>query len=417
MTSRTKKTSSALTKSTDFSHTEKLTAQLKIEGQGVVAVSAERDGDLTFLEFCFGINKRAMKLSVTNISTTLQGLDSSGEWVILTSSESVIDRDPQCQYWISVDGNNAVVRYGKGEIRGDTVLLEYGIEHDELYLKGSDIDHESQSWLKRVKTIDILASDNRLEQRILQDPVTIDPPLFVTKIEEISMDEIAFHHKTVAANLTPACQQLYANISGKSFVLNTEAFPEFEQAINESINDVNGWCYQTLQSKAGEFGQDAPKETYLRITMGVNQGESPGIPYVMEIWPCGHYSPIHNHGDANAIIRVLSGEITVHLFAMLSKYHDDPKPFASQSFITDEVTWLSPGLNQIHQLRNEATDGRACITIQCYQYSHNNTQHYEYFDYLNPTERTIEQFTPNSDMGFLEFKAKMWQEWRERHGK
>lgn len=35
------------------------------------------------------------------------------------------------------------------------------------------------------------------------------------------------------------------------------------------------------------------------------QGDSPGVPYVLEIWPAGHFSPIHDHGDSNAVIKVV----------------------------------------------------------------------------------------------------------------
>jgi hypothetical protein len=38
--------------------------------------------------------------------------------------------------------------------------------------------------------------------------------------------------------------------------------------------------------------------------LGYNLGDSPGVPYVLEIWPVGHYSPIQDHGDANAAIKV-----------------------------------------------------------------------------------------------------------------
>jgi hypothetical protein len=51
-----------------------------------------------------------------------------------------------------------------------------------------------------------------------------------------------------------------------------------------------------LEDKATEFGDD-PHETYLRITLGHSLGKSPGIPYVLEIWPTSNYSPIHNHGN------------------------------------------------------------------------------------------------------------------------
>lgn len=82
------------------------------------------------------------------------------------------------------------------------------------------------------------------------------------------------------------------------------------------------WCYEMLKAKSKEFGPDTnPLETYLRITLNENNGELPGIPYVMEIWPIGHYSAVHNHG-----------------------------------------------LNQVHQLQNLDTNKNACIMIQCYMY-------------------------------------------------
>jgi hypothetical protein len=92
------------------------------------------------------------------------------------------------------------------------------------------------------------------------------------------------------------------------------------EAIENSIRDPSGWCYQRLQQKASEFSKDKPnyEETYLRITLGHANGESPGIPYVMEIWPAGHFSPVHSHAGAEAVIRVLEGGINVSLFHFLS---------------------------------------------------------------------------------------------------
>ena len=146
----------------------------------------------------------------------------------------------------------------------------------------------------------------------------------------------------------------------------------------------------------------------MRITLGENNGESPGIPYVMEIWPVGHYSPIHNHAGASAIIRVLHGSIHVKLFPFLSG--DQLEPFGEADFKQDEITWISPSLNQIHQLKNTGTS--TCITIQCYMYKQNNTSHYDYFDYLDADGKT-QQYEPDSDMEFLAFKALMRKEYLE----
>ena len=65
------------------------------------------------------------------------------------------------------------------------------------------------------------------------------------------------------------------------------------------------------QAKAARAGPGVPpKQCYIRVSVGLPSGCSPGIPYVLEIWPPGHFSPIHNHGNAFGIVRMLHGSIT-----------------------------------------------------------------------------------------------------------
>jgi hypothetical protein len=65
---------------------------------------------------------------------------------------------------------------------------------------------------------------------------------------------------------------------------------------NCTSGSVSPSSKKKLEDKATEFGDD-PHETYLRITLGHSLGKSPGIPYVLEIWPKSNYSPMHNHGN------------------------------------------------------------------------------------------------------------------------
>ena len=132
----------------------------------------------------------------------------------------------------------------------------------------------------------------------------------------------------------------------------------------------------------------------------------------MEIWPPGHYSPIHDHGYSNAIIKVLHGEITVSLFPFLSQKHREP--FGLVKFGKGDIAWITPDCNQFHQLRNANVSGETCITIQCYMYSDDDSEHYKYFDYLGD-HTDPDLFTPNSDMDFLEFKEIMKKEWYSKN--
>jgi predicted metal-dependent enzyme (double-stranded beta helix superfamily) len=237
-------------------------------------------------------------------------------------------------------------------------------------------------------------------------------PLLVKDTEHLTMDLIASGNHLPKTNLSIVAQKLYDCISGKKFLLDSPEFPEFSKAIEHSIKTPGKWCYERLKQKATEFDKDKPneKETYLRITLGENNGESPGIPYVMEIWPVGHYSPIHNHAGASAIIRVLRGSIHVSLFPFLSG--DEVEPFAKADFKQGDITWISPALNQVHQLHNLDSNKDTCITIQCYMYKNDNTSHYDYFDYVDADGKT-QQYEPDSDMEFLAFKALMRKEYLE----
>ncbi len=379
--------------------------RLIVKGQGVVSFTIKEQKPFSLI-----LNNptkngvTALKIEVTKDMVIFQQ-EVKGKWEMLSQhggDVKGIDKDKDCHYWYSVDYHNRFLRYGKGEIRLNTCLAEQHLSEPK---EGAE---DVYGWLNNVKKVSI---DHKIIHpvKVWRDPVVIDPPLAVISTDMVAMDDIAMNNGTVPANLTPVCQQLYANVAGKNFQLNTPDFPYFVDAIEASIRSPKGWCYQELKRKEGEFGPKSdPKENYLRITMGVNQGDSPGIPYVMEIWPPGCYSPIHNHARANAIIRVLSGEINVSLYPMLSKYHETP--FMDINFRKDQVTWISPELNQTHKLWNPNESGPTCITIQCYMYSSGNTEHYEYFDFLDE-DGDIQQFTPNSDMGFLEFKATMKKEW------
>lgn len=90
------------------------------------------------------------------------------------------------------------------------------------------------------------------------------------------------------ANLSAQCQRLYANVAGAKVLLDTPDFPDFSQAIERSVNTEGLMCQKLLKKKAGEFGKEDYMSTYLRITLGADLGNSPGPPYVLEIWPAMH---------------------------------------------------------------------------------------------------------------------------------
>jgi hypothetical protein len=377
------------------------TLNLIVHGQGVVAFDASETCSLVFqsatpticdailVEFTTGAVKVSLRLS--------------GEELVDPSNTQGLITTPGASYWVSLDSQNQRLLAGIGEARQETAIYRYAFPRDA-------------GWETRKAFLESLSNVKPLACRItrlVRDPITRSVPLLVMGTEQLTMDDIAAARFMPVANLSPIAQKLHNCISGKAFTLNTPEFPDFVKAIEASIATPGLWCYERLKQKANEFSKDKPNpaETYLRITLGENNGESPGIPYVMEIWPVGHYSPVHNHGGANAVIRVLNGSIHVRLFPFLGA----AAPFGEADFKKGDITWMSSALNTVHQLKNLETNKDTCITIQCYLYDEEDLAHYDYFDYLDETGTVVQQYEPDSDMDFVAFKALMKQEWGAAH--
>jgi hypothetical protein len=47
------------------------------------------------------------------------------------------------------------------------------------------------------------------------------------------------------------------------------------------------YCRYSINTEGALLHSKLKTKAYLRITMGKGRGESPGIPYVLEIWPKG----------------------------------------------------------------------------------------------------------------------------------
>ena len=311
-------------------------------------------------------------------------------------------------YWFSLDAQNQRLYAGVGEARLETAIYVY------KFPVGTRSTWETNKLFLESLT-GVFHGPEIVPIRVIKDPITSKIPLVVKHMEELTLDHIASASAMPIANLPPMCQKLYNCIAGKNFRLDTPDFPDFAQAIEYNIRTPGLWCNNKLQEKSREFNPDKPDlmETYLRITLGENNGESPGIPYVMEIWPVGHYSPIHNHAGASAIIRVLNGEINVSLYPFLCAEKDGVAPFGDAKFVKDDVAWITPTLNQTHKLLNKPTNSYTCITIQCYMYLEQDSRHYDYFDYLD-AEGGKQQYEPDSDMDFVDFKARIKSEWEAR---
>ncbi len=326
-----------------------------------------------------------------------------------TKKQALLEPGKKHKYWFSLDKKNRRLRFGKGYMLSQLCVFEY--DFPPVPAPGKE---DSFAWSENMRYIALCGAWNEIDVKDIQHelwplPVTINLPLYIIRNEDVTLDELENYAVTVVENLPPECQHLYANVAGPNILLNSPDFPDFADAIDHSIITPGCMCYEKLKSKEGEFGKSDPKATYLRVTLGGDRGDSPGVAYVLEIWPGGHYSPIHSHADSYAIIKVLHGEICAEYYPELSI--DQLNYFIYALLRKGGVTWLSKDFYQTHRLHNQNLPGQMCATIQCYKYGESDRTHYEFFDYIDSEAQQIKRFTPNTDWSYHEFKDKLEQEW------
>lgn len=384
-----------------------------IAGQGTISLNIKAEGPFRIIlddERAPAGDRAVIVLEVGTTETRFRNRnDDAPESVIAstTAKNALVVPGVAWNYWFSLDAINRVLSFGKGEML--PALCVFRAELPPAPKVGPD----QYAYLSTLRYIGISGHPmpDPLGHFMWPVPVTVGLPGRVVPADQLTLDDIAANRATVVSNLDAAAQVLYGNVAGAGITLDTPDFPDFSEAINHSINTPGLWCYTKLAQKATEFGGDNPDETYLRITIGPNQGDSPGSPYVLEIWPGGHYSPIHNHGQASAIIKVLHGQIWVELYPELNPAVLDY--YVEATFQKGDVTFLSPQFYQVHKLVNHNPPGNMTATIQCYRYPSSDTRHYEYFDYIGGND-AIEHFTPNSDAEFAAFKNLIRREWLNR---
>jgi hypothetical protein len=314
------------------------------------------------------------------------------------NNNSGIINDENVYYWFSIDSYNQRLYAGIGEARIDTAIYQY-----EFLIKSK----QRREFFNSLELIEM--SEGVRPIRLVRDPITTTVPLLIKDINELSMNDVSNGTILSSASLSPVIRKMYNYISGKKFVLNDADFPSFSKAIEHSIITPGLWCNMKLKEKIMATTKDKTSslKSYLRISMGQYNGDTPNIPYIMEIWPIGHYSAVHNHSGASAIIRVLHGKLKIRLFPYLSV---TARAFNSVDFNTNDITWISPVLNQTHQVINHKNNKSACITIQGYMYDVEDNGYYNNIEYIDTDGKVID-YEPESDMDFVKFKALMKQEW------
>ncbi|CAC5369313.1 unnamed protein product [Mytilus coruscus] len=231
--------------------------------------------------------------------------------------------DGKISYWFSYDRDDLVLKYGKGYRMEETTILVHDFLQRIKPQEGKKIrenlypyfNAEDKKFVRKYEFLDFVKYGGGLG--VKEELVEFERDPFITNSSPLVMDSSKVNlyyldegNYIFSASLPVACRELYENINGCCLNYSQEVTGVLlSDAIRYIIETKGCILNKRLEEKASGFGKRDIKGTYLSITLGQRLGKSPGVPYVLEIWPKGHYSPVHNHGNATAIIKVLFGSI------------------------------------------------------------------------------------------------------------
>lgn len=313
------------------------------------------------------------------------------------------------------DGASSAERMAKKRKQWSTLFSIYDDNRSKdisilLYRHPKDIDNRRTKKVNKGEVAGFINMESVIEVR--KEPLTANPSPFVLDSDKATLNIIDKGLYIFSSELPPAAKVLYDTVKKCELDMEFEmgvSTVRLSDAIRFSINTEGALLNSTLKKKA-----------YLRITMGKGMGESPGIPYVLEIWPKGARSPIHNHGAVCAVIKVLFGTIQSGIYNKVTSSVLDtrgnfkPRELLKFNAFKNEVTWMSPEWYQTHQLRNVSDD--YCATVQCYRYDDKDDIQWNQFDFVKDENGEVGNFFPNTDFTFGELRDRVLKEWENRMG-
>ncbi|XP_066935055.1 uncharacterized protein [Clytia hemisphaerica] len=326
-------------------------------------------------------------------------------------------------YWFSYDRDALTLKYGKGHVMTQTTLLEFPFLEGKSKGEEEHIRKKYNIFFNAEEKKYVVAESEKMVEDVTGGLVKIEQTLqfypnpLVTNFSPIVKDsskvtlfDLDRDQFMFSSSLPPACKELYDNIKGLQLEFPEDPITKLSDAIRYSINTPGMTLYEKLKEKEEQFA-------YLRVTLGPDRRTAPGIPYVLEIWPSGKGSPIHNHGGACAIIKVLFGRITCNIYNKITQPPEqtEMQPLTRFDLNEEQMTWIGPNWYQTHRLHNNTDD--FCATIQCYRYDFNDAIHWPNFDYVGFVEDKekyeLEEFYPDSDFTFVNLRRTVLDEFQK----
>lgn len=377
-----------------------------------------------------GSDTQLLVLEVQQGAALLGLADQQGHMEILASiygDPTGLEPGHNTTYWLSLDARG-IVKYGKGYHMEETTLLH-------CCLPGGKVGSKGSTWWRSPcrKTVTLhglpgtptptLCStyDAQLEQLSCSQggivtfdrrPLMHNPPAVIINPGSATLLDLGWRSGLPACDLPPACQALYAQLKAPDIDLEHDC-PlglSLVAAIRHSLQTPGALLNTTLLAKAGRCCKGRlSKQCYIRVSVAAARGDSPGDPFVLEIWPPGHSSPVHSHGNVFGVTRMLYGTLALRIYN--KSLHHDQKPLQHLTLEQGQLTWFSPNWYQTHQLEN-CSNTDFCCSINGFQYGQEDNVHWPFMRFKGAAVGDVHDFEPVCDFDFTELRDALLEEYQ-----
>ncbi len=137
-----------------------------------------------------------------------------------------------------------------------------------------------------------------------------------------------------------------------------------------------------------------------------------GSPTVLEIWPAGHYSPIHSHGTTTGIIHCLTGQIDVMAYETLDW---NAKKLGLLTLTAGQCAWLTDKQFAVHKVYCPMSKGTFAATFHVYLNKEElpllktdmQSENRDAFDFIDETTHEHGMFKTYSDLSWKVLRSEM----------
>ena len=330
---------------------------------------------------------------------------------------------PPKKIWICApDRDSSLIKYGKGYLMKETTCQIIAFNAKKKGIVRDDVVEEFFSpalplYLTVFKSIHLTGRvvppliEAESPFQFKNRPLAGNLPPLVKDSSTVTLFDLDRGEYTFSDDLPTACQELYNILKGCDLEYPEDPIIKLSDAMRYSIETKGKFLNDIIEHKKGEFGSD--DQVYIRVTLGPDTLTGPGIPFVLEIWPRGKRSPIHDHGGSCAVIKVLFGRIQISIYNKATNPACPMNPSLTFDAKHGDFTWIDENWYQSHELRNTTND--FCATIQSYRYRDDDDIQWPGFDYIGKQDSCADQeiFYPNSDTTFITMRKKVLKEYTD----